>query len=139
MTDKPAVIEVGKTCEISCGGDHYDDGKPKENRLTGEGNHTITITCQADNTWSGMPDTPRSCEAICDSRVLSPEVDVHFKWTCTDEDKVGSKCTKTCLPGYEFNTFNKYAPKTELECKGGTKGWIPNLWKITGCYKIKEE
>ena len=82
-----------------------------------------------------MPETPRGCEAICDSRLLAPEIDVQFKWTCTDGGKVGSKCTKTCLPGYEFNTFNKYAPKTELECKGGSKGWVPDLWKITGCYK----
>ena len=43
---RPAVIAVGKTCELRCEGDHDENGRPKQFRLSGEGlgfkfNHQI--------------------------------------------------------------------------------------------------
>ena len=34
---RPAIIAVGKTCELRCGGDHDENGRPKQFRLSGEG------------------------------------------------------------------------------------------------------
>ena len=122
----------------------------------------MTITCEADSTWSGLPEVPRTCEAFCpeESRWgsktgtwIRPEYHKYLQnpddkayYDCTDDDRVGSVCTLKCPPGFHLWTKSKYGPKSQLECKRSKTYFFPyekrNWWKgdhlgqITRCSPI---
>ena len=112
-----------------------------------KGHHTITITCEADQTFSGMPEEPRECQAICDT-IRKLEIEARFKeylqnpddkasYDCTDGDLVGSVCTVVCPPGFEQYRFGKYAPKSSTKCtKKFGSGWNPPEWTLSNCAPI---
>ena len=113
----------------------------------------MTITCEADQTWSGMPEEPRECQAICD--ILEPEhIGFQFEeflqnpndtasYDCTNGDFLGSECTVVCPPGFEQYTSGKYGPKTTTTCKKRNNWWgqkvhlwWPEKWSLTNCAPI---
>ena len=111
----------------------------------------MTITCQADGTWSGLSEEPRECEAVCGENLTPPSIapkyndwlqnpddEPHFD--CTNGDKFGSVCTLICPPGFQQWTSNKYGPTSQTECKKqqGDHVW-KNNWKITECSPIGME
>ena len=111
----------------------------------------MTITCQADGTWSGLSEEPRECEAVCGENLTPPSIaskyndwlqnpddEPHFD--CTNGDKFGSVCTIICPPGFQQWTSNKYGPTSQTECKKqqGDHVW-KNNWKITECSPIGME
>ena len=93
-----------------------------------KGNQTMTITCEAGGTWSGLPEEPRECEAYCPEEKtgtwIRPEYTKYLQnpddkayYDCTDGDRLGSVCTLKCPPGFHQWTQSKYGAKSQLECK----------------------
>ena len=150
LSKSPAVVAYGQTCEIRCGGDHDDSGRPKDFRLSGEGDDKISLTCLADGTWSGMPESPRECEAICDMSALDLDLTSNKKirdehkqflqypndsptYDCTNEDYLGSICWIVCPTGFKEWNDSKY-PKSTTECtKKDGAGWNPAASKVNYC------
>ena len=93
-----------------------------------------------------MPETPRSCEAICDVEALDPKTirDEHKQYLqdpndapyydCTNGDFVDSVCKITCPAGFKQWNDSKY-PKNTTQCtkKSSDGGWNPASWKLNYC------
>ena len=121
-------------------------------QISSKDHHTMTITCNKDSTWSGLPKEPRTCEAICEWDLLirqvpaiDPKYNKYLKnpndkpyFDCTDGDKYGSVCTLICPEGFEQWTDNKYGVNKATTCerKYGESWWNPRVWKITACHPI---
>ena len=111
----------------------------------------MTITCQADGTWSGFSEEPRECEAFCGEGLPVLPIDESYKpwlenpndeayFECTDGDKFGSVCTLICPPGFQQWTANMNGPTSETECgkQHGNHDWKFE-WKIQECSPIGME
>ena len=116
--------------------------------ISHKGGNTIKITCEADSTWSGLPEEKRECEAFCGEELSKP---IHSKFNdylenpndepqfeCTDGDRLGSVCTVKCPTGFHQEwTTSKYGPTTSVECKKKQgEHWWKDVSKVTSCAPI---
>ena len=107
----------------------------------------MSLTCQADFTWSGLPEEPRVCEQICDVSVLDldlqndkqiapehreylqdPNDEPHYD--CTNGDILDSECSIVCPSGFKQWPKSKY-PRAKTECT--KNGWNPDPADLNTC------